>query len=144
MYSLYHANNRANLCFVKVKCCKLSSDLETTKPKEAKISRKVILKRHHPSLFFHNTLIVMRHKLDASFCSDDWFETGRTNDRANCSLHFFSEHTNVENTTLMLNPQNQQRTLMQRTCHFPKLIIFTCFSWPLFVRYTIRVYERAG
>ena len=79
------------LFLVKVKCYKLSSNLETTKTKKAPMigfhARSSQKTSSQP--VFHNPLIIMRHKLDASFCSDDWFETGRTNDRANCSLHFF-------------------------------------------------------
>ena len=97
------------LFLVKVRWCKLGSNLETTKPKEARISSKVILKRHNLRLLLWP--LIMRHKLDASFCSDDWFGTGCTNNRANCSLHVFQQ-ANVENTTLMLNSQNQQTSLM--------------------------------
>ena len=118
MYSWYHANNQANLFFVKIKCCNLSSNLETTKPKEARISRKVILNDIIHACF--SRPLIMRHKLDAiSFCSDDWFETGCTNNRANCSLHFFrTDNCEKYNSNVELTKSSEDN---YTTCNFPKM-----------------------
>ena len=90
------------LFLVKVKCCKLSSNLETTKPKEARISKKVILKRHHLSLFFTTPLLLCTISWTQVFAQMIDFKLDvQITDQI--VVFIFFEQTNVENTTLMLN-----------------------------------------